>query len=545
MRRILIAVAAVAWACACTAAIPQVQQWQTCEIVLQSAKVYDNGYTDVDVWAMFQRTDGTALRRPAFWDGDRSWKIRFAPIDSNGLWQYRTFSSDESDQGLHGRTGTIRSVPYMGSNRLLANGLLKMSAGMRNVVHHNGRPFLLVADTPWALPFRATTEQVRIYAQDRHAKGFNAALLMTVQPDMRAEGPDARNTPLGFARGFSDLPDGHINQLIPSYFQCLDSLITILIDHEIVPVYQPVFHGFGWKGLSVLGKVVKPAEYVRYCKYLLARYGSTPAMWLLCADSNGKEPGVPESGEMMEQWDCYHQPTGIHYNPCDDYLAEWAKNDSNLCFHENKSYQHTDWLDFQWAQTGHGGEHLYHKVERMYENLPVKASANGEPTYEGMNGGQAGLGWWQGEESWMQLMSGATMGVVYGAAGLWQWQVTGEEPGWDAWCSQKKSWRDALNLEGSRYVGMLAGALRPYDFTDMIKMSERVAEGQVLSGCDDRFFISFLKNGGRLAIRSLPSGLDYEWFNPKTGERTAMGKTSVQQIFTSPDDNPWVLIIGK
>jgi len=46
------------------------------------------------------------------------------------------------------------------------------------------------------------------------------------------------------------------------------------------------------------------------------------------------------------------------------------------------------------------------------------------------------------------------MGVVYGAAGLWQWKVRADEPGWQAWCSQKMSWKDALELEGSAYVGM-------------------------------------------------------------------------------------------
>ncbi|MCB0229540.1 MAG: DUF4038 domain-containing protein, partial [Anaerolineae bacterium] len=43
---------------------------------------------------------------------------------------------------------------------------------------------LLAGDTAWALPWRATVEQCRIYAADRQAKGFSATRLMTVQPDM-------------------------------------------------------------------------------------------------------------------------------------------------------------------------------------------------------------------------------------------------------------------------------------------------------------------------------------------------------------------------
>jgi hypothetical protein len=45
----------------------------------------------------------------------------------------------------------------------------------------------------------------------------------------------------------------------------------ILVDHGIVPVYRPVFQGYGWKGRQILGRTCVPAEYARYCRYLVAR----------------------------------------------------------------------------------------------------------------------------------------------------------------------------------------------------------------------------------------------------------------------------------
>ncbi len=429
---------------------PETGQWETFEISLTAEKSYENPYTEVAVWAVFENGSGEILKRPGFWDGGSTWKIRFASPDDHSLWEWKTTSSNVTDTGLHGVSGKVQSREYRGDNPLIKKGLLKMSPGYRNVVHHSGKPFLLVADTPWAIPFRATREQVETYSGDRQQKGFNAALLMTLQPDTKAEGPDKRNTVGGFKRAFQDLSSGHINNMNVDYFQYFDKLVATLIQHEIVPVYQPVFHGFGWKGLEVLGPIINPEEYVRYCKYLLARYGSMPAMWLIAGDHDGNDPGVKESGEMLQEWDCYAQPTGLHYNPCDDYVAEWAINDPNKrCEHYNKTHQEEDWLDFQWAQTGHNGEHLEHKVEAMYNNLPVKAVANGEPTYEGMNDGKNGLGWWQGEDAWLQLMHGGTMGIVYGAAAVWQWKITAEEEGWTAWSSQPKSWEEALQMEGS------------------------------------------------------------------------------------------------
>lgn len=524
--------------------LPEIQQGTTFEIQLTATADYANPYTDVEVWVTFTNESGTVLKRPAFWSGDQNWMIRFSPPDSNGLWAWESHSSLTSDSGLNGQSGKLKSTPYLGQNTLLSHGLLGMSPGKRNVVHKDGTPFLVVGDTPWAIPFRATLDQVQQYASDRQSKGFNAALLMSLQPDMRAEGPEARNQPQAFMRAFEDLPDGHINRLKPSYFAYLDSLVEILLAHEIVPVFQPVFHGFGWKGLDVLGNVIEPAEYVRYCKYLLARYGSQPAFWLIAGDNGGRDPGVKESGEMLEAWDCYQQPTGLHYNPSDDYTAEWAANNPlKHAMHFNKTFQAEDWLDFQWAQTGHGTEHLYHKVERMYDNLPTKAAANGEPTYEGMNDGKNGLGWWQGEDAWMQLMSGGTMGVVYGAASLWQWKVAADEEGWTAWATQAKSWEQALRMEGSTYVGLVGRPFEGADFMDMEKRPDLVVGEQPLLAKEGAFYLTYLHAGGSIEIKGIPADLDAQWYNPKTGVFSDKEKVGEKTTFEAPGEMPWVLVI--
>ena len=531
-------------ACVNQLPVPEVPQWTTHEITLISRSSFENGYTDTEVWALFISGNGDTLIRPAFWDGGNNWKIRFSPPDAGSTWSWTTFSSPY-DKGLAGKKGSLVSVAYTGNNRLLKHGLLRMSDGKRNVIHADGKPFLVVGDTPWSIPFRATTDQVKIYAADRMKKGFNAALLMSVQPDMYAEGSEARNTVLGFARGFADLHEGHLNKLNPDYFQYLDSLMQILVDHGIVPVYQPVFHGFGWKGKTVLGPVADPGEYARYCRYLVARYGSMPAFWLVSGDAHGLDRGVKPGGEMIEKWDCYQQPTGIHYNPADDYLASWANGDSSRCFHYNRSYQDEPWLDFQWAQTGHDGQHLYHKVTRMYDNKPVKACLNGEPTYEGMNNGKNGLGWWQGEEAWNQLMHGGTMGVVYGAVCLWQWKITPDEPGWDSWTDAPMSWKEALLLEGSNYAGVVSKAFEGFDFTDIERRWDLTASDQPLLAKEGIIYISYLDKGGAIKIKNMVPDLPFYWFNPGTGTFEAEGITSADGIFKAPDTKPWVLIAGK
>jgi hypothetical protein len=58
-----------------------------------------------------------------------------------------------------------------------------------------------------------------------------------------------------------------------------------------------------------------PVEYARYCRYLVARYGAKPAIWLVSGDGYGKNPGVKEGGEEIEKWDAYGQPTGLALQP--------------------------------------------------------------------------------------------------------------------------------------------------------------------------------------------------------------------------------------
>ena len=177
---------------------------------------------------------------------------------------------------------------------------------------------------------------------------------MSVQPDRRAEGPRDRTSAGSFDVAFEDLPEGRLNQLNAEYFQHLDQLITILVDHGIVPVYNPVFQGFGWKGIGTLGGGANPDEYARYTRYLIARYGAYPAIWLVSADGTGKEPVTEPAGLETQRWDAYNQPTGIHYSPFCDRKADWT-DDPRFGFHENRSHHDAPWLDFQWCQTVHHG----------------------------------------------------------------------------------------------------------------------------------------------------------------------------------------------
>lgn len=486
-----------------------IHPWRAVELNFTASHRYGNPYTDVDLSVQFRHESGVEIVRPGFWDGENCWKVRFASPLNDGSWRWQSVSAP-IDPGLHGQRGVLHVEAAAPSNRFERHGFWRILPGERHLRHADGTPALLVADTAWALPWRATQDQCEEYAQHRQAQGFNAALLMSVQPDRRARGPRSRTEHDGFDVGFEDLPDGHINQINVAYFQYLDGLAEILRRHDIVPVWNPVFHGYGWKGLDVAGPVIPPIEYARYCRYLVARYGAQPAIWLVAADGDGLAPGVDPGGWEIERWDAYQHPTGIHYAPHQD---PWA-------------YQDRPWLDFQWCQTGHNGEHVPQRVALMWEKRPIKAIANGEPTYEHIGAFGRAAGWWQGHEAWSNLTAGGVMGVVYGAGSLWQWRLDKEEVHQE-WCmARHASWRDALHFEGATYVGLLSRIFDGLPFDGMAP-DYRHTYGRAGLLAPGTLFVVYLPDGGVLQLEqslkhSLPSR--YQVIDPTNGAVLASGE---------------------
>ena len=487
-------------------------QWQQVEIEFSAAHRYDNAYVECMAWVDFVHEDGTEIRRPMFWDGGQTFRVRFASTKPQGVWQW-TSASEPIDAGLHGLSGEIQASPNEGGKTIFDHhGFWRIPQGERNLVHADGTSRFMCADTPWALPWRATVEQAVKYAKDRTTKGFNAALLMTVMPDSNTTGSRSRTVDGGFAVGFEDLSEGHLEQLNIEYFQYFDQLTDVLVQHGIAPIYQPIFHGYGWKGGGTAGNKVSADDYAHYCRYLVARFGARPAMWLVGGDGPVTDPKIVEqldrAGTEIERWDSYGQPTGIHYSP-----------------HAlNRAHQDKTWLDFQWCQTGHNAEHVPERVADMWRNLPAKAVANGEPTYE--NIGQTGKasGWWQGHEAWCNVIAGGTMGVVYGAASLWNWRLRPDEPGHADWCTAPNAgWEEALHFDGSKYPGIAAKILNQYPIRG-IEPNWTCTYGRRGLLVPSRLFVLYLPDGGGTSIISLEVPRGYRVFDLKTGEVVGKGR---------------------
>ena len=141
--------------------------WRVVEFSLKSAVEYGNPYADAEVTVRFEGPGGERIQRPAFWDGDRTWRARFAPTVP-GTWRWTTVGSNPHDAGLHCQSGELTAVAVDTDVPLHRHGFLRVSANGRHFVHADGTPFFWFGDTHWQMPDR---ERVDACNHPEHAGG--------------------------------------------------------------------------------------------------------------------------------------------------------------------------------------------------------------------------------------------------------------------------------------------------------------------------------------------------------------------------------------
>ena len=143
------------------------------EIVFTATQDYLDAFHEVTLDALFETPQGCTLRVPAFWAGDRVWKVRYAsPLVGTHRW--RSACSVTADRGLHDLSGTVIVEPYRGENPLFLHGPLRVADDRRHFEHLDKTPFFWLGDTWWmGLCQRLHwPEEFHQLAADRKAKGF-------------------------------------------------------------------------------------------------------------------------------------------------------------------------------------------------------------------------------------------------------------------------------------------------------------------------------------------------------------------------------------
>ncbi|MDD5707800.1 MAG: DUF4038 domain-containing protein [Kiritimatiellae bacterium] len=290
-----------------------VHQNQTAEWSFASAKPRKDPFNELEVSVRFKHEGGEELVVPAFWAGDRVWRVRFAS-PRVGVWHLQTICSDPGDAGLHEREGEVRVKRYTGTNPLYRHGPVQVGADRRHFAHADGKPFFWLGDTWWmGLTKRLTWPNgFRTLVSDRVAKGFTVIQIVAgLYPDM----------PWMDRRGANEAGfpwDRKFRRINPGYFDKADRRIRYLVEQGLTPCIVGCWGYFlPWTGMEAMRK---------HWRNLVARYGSYPVVWCLAgevtmpyylsahkqADRDFQKKGWNEMAGYLRQSDPYRRPITAH-----------------------------------------------------------------------------------------------------------------------------------------------------------------------------------------------------------------------------------------
>ncbi|MBO7688723.1 MAG: DUF5060 domain-containing protein [Kiritimatiellae bacterium] len=147
MKKTMIALAVAA--CAATAFGADVETWRATELAFEAGADYDKTGADAVTFdAVFTHASGEKVTRPGFWDGGKTFRVRFAPTKP-GRWSWST--ACRGDAALDGKPGALEAKPYAGGLEIYKRGFVKAAKGAKHFTYADGTPFFYLGDTHWGL----------------------------------------------------------------------------------------------------------------------------------------------------------------------------------------------------------------------------------------------------------------------------------------------------------------------------------------------------------------------------------------------------------
>ncbi|MFG1911866.1 DUF4038 domain-containing protein [Kribbella sp. NPDC048928] len=517
-----------------------VETWRSLEIPLTARATYADPFADVQATATFRGPQGRVITRPAFWDGGSSWKVRFAP-PSAGTWTMRTSSNDA---GLGNVSATIRAVPYQGNLEIYQHGFLKPSADGHYLQHADGTPFFYLGDTHWILPHERT-DQFKYTVDKRVGQGFT---VFQSEPIWQPHGgvhdrPDEQPQ--------ADLTNGLTSADLAGFAQ-LDQKFAYVADAGLVHANAMI----SWAAQPHDNPAVMTPEYMAaVARYWDARYGAYPVIWTVAQEIDNDFYGV-YAGDAMAPWtaaitaldaaDAYDQPLMPHQENTDQTSVA------------NSRFGTEPWHDGFAAQLQYTDGWNLGKVAEYWAS--GKPSLAYETPYEDF--------WTDGRHALSALYKAYLLGLRgygYGVSGVWNdvYSAPGEpiDAGTDYELPARYQWwktgadRETANqlTYGVQFFrGLDWWKLTPH-FGDPAWSDFGSGGDNVLASDGNKAYVALFTGAGTTTgtIRKLDPDHYYtaEWFNPRTGQRTPVGKVEAPagalMLPQRPSAEDWVLSITR
>lgn len=386
---------------------------------------------------------GRELRVTGFWDGGRTWRIRFAPPAAGG-WSYRTESADRGLDGRAGRFAAVEATPEAMLANPTLHGFVRVRregprAG-RHFEYADGTPMLWIGDTwwDWAKPGISFDSMTKL-VDDRAAKGFTVGQLFVGGLGWSPSG--------SFLNEDFTMPDLERLRHVERFIRYANSRgITVWV------------HGW-W---CPFGKERVGEENTRrWCRYLVHRLGAYNVIWTLAGEYNRDNYGGfsldfwKGIGRLFDQEDPYERLISAHPTP-PTYPGGFAAPQWSTA----EVLHDEPWLDYNQSQVGHyrwTDELIPWVVARDYARQPPKPIVVTEPCYEFERGNPPASIIRFG--AWAAVLSGAA-GHSYGGGHVWRAHVPEAPAPIGDWPMDPGFDDDTLDYPAARAVGFMGRFLK-------------------------------------------------------------------------------------
>ena len=380
----------------------------------------------------------------------------------------------------------------------------------------DGKPFFYLADTAWMAFSNFPLAHWPRYLAYRKRQGFTA-LQISILPVTH----DTSMSPDNLDPFLSDA-DGKWNPTAynEAYFDKAEKMVAMAVEQGFVPVlgvlwanYVP---GTGFSRRTPIPTAMPLDAAVAYATYAAGRFKKYDPAFFISGDTSFDSP---------EEEKYYLAASQAVRAVCPDalqtmHLSPRADLSQPLC----------ESIDFYMYQSGHGtqSQDRPYLLAEKFTAYPIKRPVvNSEPPYEGHGrvGEKSRFNAFDVRKAtWQSLLSGAKMGVTYGAHGIWMFHRRGMNFLNAANSFEPFDWDQALLLDGAWDVGYAKWLFETYNFFEL-------EPANIVLNNDKEIRAATTKDGSKVALYS-PYSFDVELAIDLSGYRCVQIDLGTRRVLT-------------
>ncbi|MBP9900902.1 MAG: DUF4038 domain-containing protein [Verrucomicrobia bacterium] len=504
-----------------------VPKWERFELTLKSHHGYTNALQQAELRVLFVSPLGETNRAYGFWDGGKTWRVRFAP-NFPGRWKFYTMCSDTANAGLHEQAGEFLCSAAAGSYRFGEHGPIQVARDQEHFEHADRTPFLWLGDAAWDAAARSSISDWEHYAKTRATQKFNVV-------QWRLASAEAGQTPVAFT-------GRECITLNLAFFKQLDAKVAALTGAGLLNAIAPL-----WEIGADADRTLPEDQAIALLRYVVARWGGNPVAWILAFESD-------RTGAQAARWQRIGRAV---FNPIAHGPVILLPGEAPWVLSEFRSESWVDALGFQTTQVTdddalpwllQGPLALERSKLPARPLLTLAPAGEAAPQAEGGNPSTAGFA---RRVLWWSLLINTPAGVSYSAKDIADWLTTKAH-------STEQPWREALGLPGASAMVPLAGFFDPIEFWRLTPFPRAAIVQAGESSFRDHVTVSVSQVGNVVLLYvpeaqtlRIPPGIwsataKATWFDPRTGASrpasSAVAKPTGWEI-TTPGAGDWVLVV--